>query len=132
MGPKFGYNSKDNGWLILDKHRVPRSHLLQRYMKVDDDGSVSMQGNPKVFYTTMMKTRMVILSAARYIMMGGLLIGIRYSIVRRQFKNISGVKEETKLLDYQTQQMKLFPLLAFAMASSYGSEYVINMLERCI
>jgi hypothetical protein len=25
---------------------------------------------------------------------------LRYSVVRRQFRNISGMKEETKLLDY--------------------------------
>jgi hypothetical protein len=28
------------------------------------------------------------------------LIAIRYSVIRRQFKNTSGSKEETKLLDY--------------------------------
>jgi acyl-CoA oxidase len=24
MGPKLGYNGKDNGWLTFDKVRVPR------------------------------------------------------------------------------------------------------------
>jgi len=28
MGPKFGYNSKDNGWLTFDKVRIPRDQLL--------------------------------------------------------------------------------------------------------
>ena len=57
----------------------------------------------------MLKTRVLIFCASQYITGGMLLIAIRYSVVRRQFRNISGKKEETKLLDYQTQQMKLFP-----------------------
>lgn len=42
------------------------------------------------------------------------LISLRYSACRKQFKNSkeNGKKVETKLLDYQTQQLKLFPLLA--------------------
>jgi acyl-CoA oxidase len=26
IGPKFGYNSKDNGWLIFDQVRIPRTN----------------------------------------------------------------------------------------------------------
>jgi len=25
MGPKFGYSSKDNGWMSMDNVRIPRS-----------------------------------------------------------------------------------------------------------
>ena len=25
IGPKFGYQAKDNGWMTLDKVRIPRS-----------------------------------------------------------------------------------------------------------
>ena len=42
MGPKFGYSSKDNGWMHMDNVRIPRSHMLCRYMKVDRDGSFQM------------------------------------------------------------------------------------------
>ena len=28
MGPKFGYASKDNGWMIFDNVRVPSENLL--------------------------------------------------------------------------------------------------------
>lgn len=51
-----------------------------------------------------------------------MLIALRYSVVRRQFKNnVDNAKTETKLLDYQTQQMKLLPLLAlsYAMRMAY-------------
>jgi len=28
MGPKFGYHSKDNGWLAFDHVRIPRDQML--------------------------------------------------------------------------------------------------------
>ena len=31
MGPKMGYNSKDNGWLTFDHVRIPRDQLLQKF-----------------------------------------------------------------------------------------------------
>lgn len=54
MGPKFGYHSKDNGWLKFNEVRIPRSQMLARFIAVDREGDVSMQGNPKALYTTMM------------------------------------------------------------------------------
>jgi acyl-CoA oxidase len=42
LGPKLGYAGKDNGWLTLNKVRVPRSQLLQKFLEVDRDGSVSI------------------------------------------------------------------------------------------
>ena len=59
-----------------------------------------MQGDPRIIYSTMMQTRIQIFSATSMILYTASLIAIRYSIVRRQFKNISGQKQETKLLDY--------------------------------
>jgi len=66
----------------------------------------------------MMVIRTTIVGGAGQVLMQGLLTGLRYSTVRRQFKNISGRKEETQLIDYQTQQFKLFPLLATAFADT--------------
>mmetsp|Transcript_26781 Transcript_26781/g.40851 ORF Transcript_26781/g.40851 Transcript_26781/m.40851 type:complete len:85 (+) Transcript_26781:166-420(+) len=47
-----------------------------------------------------------------------------------KFKNISNKKEETKLLDYQTQQMKLLPALAGVFAISASSHYVIEKIWK--
>jgi acyl-CoA oxidase len=38
MGPKIGYEGKDNGYLIFDKVSIPRTNLLSRYTKVDKQG----------------------------------------------------------------------------------------------
>lgn len=60
IGPKFGYNNKDNGWMTIDKVRIPRSQMLQRFLTIDRDGSVSMGDNPKIMYSIMMNTRVEI------------------------------------------------------------------------
>lgn len=28
MGPKFGYNSGENGWLTMENVRIPRDYML--------------------------------------------------------------------------------------------------------
>ena len=34
IGPKFGYAAMDNGFLSLNKVRVPRENMLMRYSQV--------------------------------------------------------------------------------------------------
>ena len=92
LGPKLGYHSKDNGWMTIHKVRIPRDQLLQRYIAVDREGSVSIEGDMRALYTTMMYIRYLLLYSCKFSLAGALLIAIRYSVVRRQFKNISGVK----------------------------------------
>ena len=83
MGPKLGYASKDNGWLTFEHVKIPRDNLLQRFIKLDDEGSVSFGGDPRAIYTTMVKTRLTIIAGCRISMIGGLTVGLRYSAVRR-------------------------------------------------
>lgn len=61
-----------------------------------------MNGDPRILYATMMKTRIDIFSMLSFYSWRVQLIAIRYSLVRRQFRNGPGKKEETKLLDYPT------------------------------
>lgn len=103
LGPKLGYHGKDNGWCSFDKVRIPHDQMLSRFISVDRDGGVSVNGDPKVLYSTMVFIRCHIVNGAKNAILAPLLIGLRYSAVRRQFRNISGQKQETKLLDYQTQ-----------------------------
>jgi len=112
MGPKMGYNSKNNGWCTFDHVRIPRQNLLMKYTRVDRDGSFSIEGDTRALYSVMMNIRMQLLTHSSHFLMRGCLIAVRYSVVRRQFKNTEGQKGETKLLDYQTQQAKLFPMMA--------------------
>ena len=90
MGPKLGYHSKDNGWMTFDHVRIPRNMMLQNFMSVDREGSVSINGDLRILYSTMLKVRVQLIIAAKQALSIPLLIGMRYSAVRRQFRNISG------------------------------------------
>ena len=100
MGPKFGYSSKNNGWLALDNVRIPREQLFMKYTRVDKEGNFSIEGDTRVLYSVMMNIRTQLIWHAGWALAHALTIGIRYSCVRRQFKNTQGSKMETKIIDY--------------------------------
>lgn len=57
IGPKFGYGSKDNGYMILKNVRIPRDNLLRRYVNVDKEGTFSIKGDLRALYGIMMFIR---------------------------------------------------------------------------
>lgn len=132
MGPKMGYNSKNNGWCTFDHVRIPRDQLLMKYTRVDRDGSFSVQGDTRVLYSVMMEIRMRLIYWSGGALLRSLLIALRYSVVRRQFKNNATGKEETKILDYQTQQDKLFPLMAIGFAFVCSHNVVLQKYKRLL
>ena len=126
MGPKMGYNSQNNGWCTFDHVRIPRNQMLMKHVSVDREGTFSVEGDLRALYTTMMDIRLQLMNHSSSMIARAVLIGLRYSAVRRQFKNTDGSKVETKLLDYQTQQEKLFPKFALAVAFMHGHSYTMT------
>jgi acyl-CoA oxidase len=57
MGPKLGWNSKNNGWASFDNVRIPRENMMMKYTKVDKDGAFSIEGDLRVLYSVMMNMR---------------------------------------------------------------------------
>jgi acyl-CoA oxidase len=57
MGPKLGYQQKDNGWLMMDKLRIPRTNMLSRFAFIHKDGKFEMRGDPRALYQTMVEIR---------------------------------------------------------------------------
>lgn len=100
IGPKLGYNFKDNGFLSFDHVRIPRENILSRFVEVYKDGKVELKGDPRIFYQVMIKTRLSLILFAGFCMIQSGLIAVRYAICRRQFANKPGSKEERQLLDY--------------------------------
>jgi acyl-CoA oxidase len=90
IGPKLGYHGKDNGWGTFDQVRIPRDYMLQKFVSVDREGTFSIEGDVREMYTVMMFIRSGMVLKTKYFLARGLTIGLRYSVVRRQFKNISG------------------------------------------
>ena len=83
LGPKMGYFSKDNGWLSFDKVRVLKEMMLQRFMSIDEDGAVEMNGDPRILFGSMLRMRNILHYTTKYYLSAMLTIAIRYSVVRR-------------------------------------------------
>mgnify|MGYP006122588517 CR=1 FL=1 len=57
MGPKIGWNSKNNGWISFNNVRIPRDQMLMRFASVDEEGTFSIEGDSRILYAVMMNIR---------------------------------------------------------------------------
>lgn len=129
IGPKLGYAAKENGYLKFTNVRIPLDSLLSRFTEITENGDLIQKGNPKVVYSAMMKVRVFLLSSSAYTLGKALGITIRYSFLRKQFKNDR--KEEVPVIQYQLQQYKLFPLLAKAFAMECAYHKIAQFVNQC-
>ncbi|KAK7091567.1 peroxisomal acyl-coenzyme A oxidase 1-like [Littorina saxatilis] len=120
IGAKIGFNSNDNGFLRLDHVHIPRENMLMRYSQVLEDGTYVKPKNSRLTYGTMTLIRSGIVGQAARALSMAVTIAVRYSTVRRQSKIDPGAGE-VQVLDFQTQQMKLLPLVATAYALTVAS-----------
>ena len=111
IGPKLGCNGKDNGFMKFNNFRISGDSLLSRFFFIKDNRMVK-RGNPKIIYVAMMRVRISILICGAFQLGKALSITLRYSNLRKQFKNSNGI--QIPIINYQVQQHKLFPLLAKA------------------
>ncbi|KAH7549643.1 hypothetical protein JRO89_XS13G0060300 [Xanthoceras sorbifolium] len=127
IGMKFGngaYNSMDNGVLRFDHVRIPRNQMLMRVFQVTREGKVTQSNVPRqLVYGTMVFVRQTIVADASCALSRAVCIATRYSAVRRQFGSQNG-GAETQVIDYKTQQNRLFPLLASAYAFRFVGEWL--------
>ncbi|KAG0457272.1 hypothetical protein HPP92_022123 [Vanilla planifolia] len=127
IGAKFGngaYNTMDNGVLRFDHVHIPREHMLMRLSQVTRDGKYVHSDVPRqLVYGTMVFVRQAIVSDASKALSRAVCIAVRYSAVRRQFSAQDG-GPEIQVIDYKTQQSRLFPLLASAYAFRFVGEWL--------
>lgn len=50
IGQKLGYTAMDNGYLSFNQYRIPRDHLLQRFVGVSKDGEFEVKGDPRILF----------------------------------------------------------------------------------
>ncbi|XP_060562644.1 peroxisomal acyl-coenzyme A oxidase 1-like [Ruditapes philippinarum] len=129
IGNKLGYNAMDNGFLRFDNVRIPRANLLARYSKVEKDGTYIPSKNPRLAYGTMVLVRAFIVGLCSKGLAQACVIATRYSAVRRQTEIRPG-GEEPQVIDYQTQQEKLFPLLASTYALYFTGDVMLMEYMR--
>ncbi|KAF2399459.1 acyl-CoA oxidase [Trichodelitschia bisporula] len=134
IGPKYGYTSMDNGFMLFDKLRVPHTALLSRYAKVDPEtGAFRKEGHPGVVYGSLTNVRANIVMHARLVLARAVTIAIRYTSIRRQFRDRDAADQsgpEMAVLDYPTVQIRLLPLLATAFALHYTGEAMHNLYNN--
>ncbi|XP_066560328.1 peroxisomal acyl-coenzyme A oxidase 1 isoform X1 [Amia ocellicauda] len=129
IGPKFGFDEVDNGFLKLENVRIPRDYMLMKYSKVEPDGTYLKPPSDKLTYGTMVFIRSLIVGESARALAKSCTIAIRYSAVRHQSELRPG-EPEPQILDYQTQQYKLFPLLATAYAFHFVGQYMSQTYHR--
>ncbi|XP_071383529.1 peroxisomal acyl-coenzyme A oxidase 1, partial [Centroberyx affinis] len=129
IGPKFGFHEVDNGFLKLENVRIPRENMLMKYAQVEPDGSYVKPPSSKLTYGTMVFIRSMIVGESARALSKSCTIAIRYSSVRHQSEIRPG-EPEPQILDYQTQQYKLFPLLATAYAFHFVGQYMNKTYHR--
>ncbi|XP_028374264.1 peroxisomal acyl-coenzyme A oxidase 2 [Phyllostomus discolor] len=130
IGPKMNFEHSDNGFLRLDHVRIPRENMLNRFAKVLPDGTYVKLGTAQSNYLTMVVSRVeMLLSEIIPLLKKACVIAIRYSVIRRQ-SQLRPSDPEAKVLDYQTQQQKLFPQLATAYAFHFVASSLLDFFQR--
>uniref|UniRef100_A0A8C5Z9W4 Acyl-coenzyme A oxidase n=1 Tax=Marmota marmota marmota TaxID=9994 RepID=A0A8C5Z9W4_MARMA len=84
IGPKFGYEEMDNGYLKMDNYRIPRENMLMKYAQVKPDGTYVKPLSDKLTYGTMVFVRSFLVGEAARSLSKACTIAIRYSAVRHQ------------------------------------------------
>ncbi|NXC08227.1 ACOX3 oxidase, partial [Orthonyx spaldingii] len=133
IGEKLGQNGLDNGFAMFHNVRIPKENILNIAGDVTAEGKYSSSiKDVKERFSAAVGT----LSAGRIMITGisttnlklALAIAIRFSAARRQFGPTED--EEIPVLEYQTQQWRLFPYLAAAYALDYFSKSLFgNLVE---
>lgn len=120
IGPKFGYNTMDNGFLLFNKVKVPHISMLARFSSVDPKTNRYVKpSSPSLVYGTLTWVRSTIVMQAGGVLARGVTIATRYAAVRRQFQDRDAPeweKGENQVLNYTTVQIRLLPLLATTFA----------------
>ncbi|PIO65636.1 hypothetical protein TELCIR_12677, partial [Teladorsagia circumcincta] len=129
IGPKMAYNGVDNGFLGFDHYRIPREYMLMKHVKVTPEGKYIRPVHAKIGYSAMVHVRAHMISTQAAFLAQALTTAIRYSAVRRQGEIQPG-KGEVKILEYQTQQHRLFPQLARAYAFIFTGQAVRVIFQR--
>ncbi|XP_058185088.1 acyl-coenzyme A oxidase, peroxisomal [Rhododendron vialii] len=128
-GHKVGLNGVDNGALRFRSVRIPRDNLLNRFGDVSRDGKYSspLPSINKRFAATLGELvggRVALAYSSVGVLKVASTIAIRYSLLRHQFGPPK--QPEVSILDYQSHQHKLMPMLASTYAFHFSTLYLVE------
>ncbi|KAI5197545.1 acyl-CoA oxidase [Aureobasidium subglaciale] len=133
IGPKFGYNTMDNGFLLFNKVKIPHISMLGRFSSVDPNTSKYLQpASPSLIYGTLTWVRSTIVLQSGSVLARGVTIATRYAAVRRQFQDRDSQdpkSDENQVLNYTTVQIRLLTLLATCYALHFTGRGMMQLYE---
>ncbi|KAI5632452.1 acyl-CoA oxidase domain-containing protein [Phthorimaea operculella] len=129
IGAKLGYNTANNGFLGFDNLRIPRDRMLMKNAQVLKDGTFKVSPNSKLTYGTMVFVRVMIVNGVANLLARVATIAVRYSAVRRQ-SQLKPNEPEPQILDYLTQQHKLFIAIASSHAYTNTAKWLWNLYSK--
>ncbi|KAI4593413.1 fatty-acyl coenzyme A oxidase [Pestalotiopsis sp. 9143b] len=134
IGPKFGYNTMDNGFLLLNQVKVPHVNMLARFSHIDPEtGKYKRPANPNLVYGTLTYIRSNIVLQSGSTLARGVTIATRYCAVRRQFQDLDAKGTdagENPVLNYTMVQVRLLPLLAATYALHFTGRGMLQMYQE--
>ncbi|KAJ5709404.1 hypothetical protein N7493_010738 [Penicillium malachiteum] len=133
IGPKYGYITMDNAYMLFNNFRIPHSAMLSRYSSVDPEtGIYTKPEQPATVYGSLTYVRAQIVHHARLVLARAVTVAVRYTAIRRQFKDRDGdgSGSELSVLDYPTVQIRILPLLATTFALHYTGLAMRNIYEN--
>lgn len=135
IGPKFGYNTMDNGFLLLNHVKIPHINMLARFSRVDPETNKYVRpSSPSLVYGTLTYVRSTIVLQSGQTLARGVTIATRYASVRRQFQDRDAPADsqlgENQVLNYSMVQFRLLPLLAATFALHFTGKAMMSLYEE--
>lgn len=134
IGPKFGYNTMDNGFLLFNRVKIPHANMLAKFSSVDpQSGKYIKPPSASLVYGTLTWVRSTIVLQSGGVLARGVTIAIRYCAVRRQFQDRDAKSldaGENQVLNYTMVQVRLLPLLAATFALHFTGRGMMALYQE--
>jgi acyl-CoA oxidase len=134
IGPKFGYNTMDNGFLLFNHVKIPHANMLARFSRIDPQTNKYVKpSSPSLIYGTLTYIRSNIVLQSGSVLARGVTIATRYCAVRRQFQDRDAKEWETgenQVLNYTMVQARLLPLLAATFALHFTGKGMMALYQE--
>ncbi|XP_026759158.2 probable peroxisomal acyl-coenzyme A oxidase 1 [Galleria mellonella] len=131
IGPKFNFQTANNGFLGFKNFRIPRKNMLMRNAQVLKDGTYVKSKNDKLTYGTLVIGRVNIINDVAINLSAAAVIAVRYSAVRHQ-SQLKPNQPEPQILDYVTQQHKIFISIATGHAFRIVGRWLWNTMMQVL
>jgi acyl-CoA oxidase len=124
----------DNGFLLLNKVKIPHINMLAKFSSVDPNSNKYIKpSSPSLIYGTLTWVRSTIVLQSGGVLARGVTIAVRYASVRRQFQDRdapSDANGENQVLNYTMVQFRLLPLLAATFALHFTGKAMMGLYQE--